>query len=85
MPVQGTQSVLSLLGPVPAPQAEQVVRSLLTTFGALHSMHSIPNIEYMVPLQVSQLERSVAGALPAPQRSQKVWCTFATFPGSTHD
>ena len=85
MPVQGTQSVLSLLGPVPAPHAEQVVRSLLTTFGALHSVHSMPNIEYMAPLQVSQLERSVVGALPAAQLSQKVCCTFATFPGSAHD
>ena len=85
MPVQSTQSVLSLLGPVPAPHAEQVVRSLLTTFGALHSVHSIPNIEYMAPLQVSQLERSVVGALPAAQLSQKVCSTFATFPASLHD
>ena len=77
-------SVLSALGPVPAPHAEQVVRSLLTTFGALHSTHSMPNVEYSIPLHASHVERSSDGALPAVQLSQNVWAALATLPAALH-
>ena len=70
MPVQLMHSVLSSLGPVPAAQAEHVVFSALTTFGALQSMHSIPKVEYVVPSQCSHSERSAEGTLPAIHASQ---------------
>ena len=63
-------SVLSALGPVPAPHAEQVVRSLLTTFGALHSTHSMPNVEY-----------SMVVALPTAHCVQSLWSAFDCLPG----
>jgi hypothetical protein len=45
VPVQLIHSVLSSLGPVPAAHEEQVVLSVLTTFGEPQSMHSTPKLE----------------------------------------
>ena len=84
VPTQLMHCVLSSLGPVPAGHAEHVVRSALTTFGSLHSVHSIPKPEYVVPAHASQVERFALGALPAKHASQKVCSSFATLPGSVH-
>ena len=45
VPVQLMHSVLASFGPVPAPHAEHVVRSLFTTFGVSHAVHSTPKLE----------------------------------------
>ena len=43
--LHGSHRALLWLGPEPALQAEQLVRSLLTTFGASHDTQSAPNPE----------------------------------------
>ena len=84
VPTQLLQTVLSPLGPLPAGQAEHVVRSPLTTRGALHSEHSVPKTENVAPVHDSHLERSADGALPAGHASQNSWLELAALPGSLH-
>eukprot|EP01046_Picozoa_sp_COSAG06_P087884 COSAG06_NODE_34345_length_476_cov_0.668435_1_plen_77_part_10 len=64
VPVQLMHSVLASLGPVPAPHAEHVVRSALTTFGESQLIQSAPNAEYVVPVHGTHAVRSAFGSSP---------------------
>jgi hypothetical protein len=66
-PLQLMHSVLSSFGPVPAPQGEQVVLSLLTTLGAAQSAHSMPKPEDVVPVHDTQAVRFTFGSSPGEQ------------------
>jgi hypothetical protein len=79
-PLQLMHSVLSSFGPVPAPQAEQVVLSSLTMLGAAHSAHSMPKPEYVVPVHDTQAAWSAEGALLAGQLSHDDCVGLVTLP-----
>ena len=83
-PVQAVHPVLATLGPVPAEHAVHVALKLSTTFGATHSWHSMPKLEYVDPAQATQDARSPAGWVPAGQLSQADCKSFALLPRSVH-
>ena len=66
-PTQSMHPVASKFGPVPAPQAEHVVRFAFTTFGASHDAQACPNAENVVPVHETHDVRSVFGASPGAQ------------------
>ena len=63
-PVQLTHCVLSPLGPVPAAQAEHVVRSELTTDGGEHPVHWTPNADEVVPAHGTHNVLTAFGSSP---------------------
>ena len=83
VPVHTAQPVRSLFGPVPAPQAEQIVLSAFTTLGWSQLMHSAPNAEYVVPLHAMQAVRLELGSSPGAQLVHDWWLASTTL-GALH-